>query len=242
MGGYISTPSTYKNDVWSTLLITCSSNMYVLNGACTPCTSSSTPSTGSYVSSLCNGVINFVITTCSSPSSGYYVSSICISGSSSSIGSNTVQTKCSSSPVGSYISTACTSGSYSALGSDTVIQTCSLGKYQPSTDQTSCLNCLPGSYCYLKSASWNQRYYFASAAVGSSIYVMGGYDGYNYKNDVWKSDSLGASWTLVTAAASWPIRQAHSLVIVDSTLLILGGVSGKCIIINLLLSSLLVLG
>ena len=73
-------------------------------------------------------------------------------------------------------------------------------------------------------ASWSARYDIASAVVGSTVYVMGGYDNsYSYKNDVWKSDTFGASWTLVTATALWSGRRQSAAVVVGSSIVILGG-------------------
>ena len=53
---------------------------------------------------------------------------------------------------------------------------------------------------------------------------MGGYESASsYKNDVWKSDSFGTSWTLVTNTAPWGKRYGHTSVVVGNTILVMGG-------------------
>ena len=53
-----------------------------------------------------------------------------------------------------------------------------------------------------------------------SVLVMGGFDGLDYKNDVWKTGDGGASWILVTSSAGWTgkkiIHLSNSLPILPS--------------------------
>ncbi len=58
-----------------------------------------------------------------------------------------------------------------------------------------------------------------------SIVLMGGKDsGYNKLNDVWRSTDMGATWTLMTADASWPGRWNHTAVVLsDDSILLMGG-------------------
>ena len=44
-------------------------------------------------------------------------------------------------------------------------------------------------------------------------------------NDVWKSDNLGATWSICTSSASWPGRLGHSSVVIDTTIYLMGGSS-----------------
>ena len=72
----------------------------------------------------------------------------------------------------------------------------------------------------------------SSVAISSGpyagIYVIGGYDGTNYFNDVWKSSNGGQTWTQVatgTIAAKtlFSARSAHSSVAVGSDMYVIGG-------------------
>jgi hypothetical protein len=53
--------------------------------------------------------------------------------------------------------------------------------------------------------------------------LMGGYDG-SRRNDVWRSTDQGATWTQLTAAATWTGRERHSsLALPDGSLVLMGG-------------------
>jgi type II secretory pathway component GspD/PulD (secretin) len=53
---------------------------------------------------------------------------------------------------------------------------------------------------------------------------MGGYDGSNRLNDVWRSIDQGATWTQMTAAAEWTARSTHtSVALPDGSLVLMGG-------------------
>ena len=70
-----------------------------------------------------------------------------------------------------------------------------------------------------------------SLAVGSDIYVIGGYNGTRALNDVWKSQDGGATWrivippagTAITTTNRFSARQGHSLVAVSSDMYVIGG-------------------
>ena len=67
------------------------------------------------------------------------------------------------------------------------------------------------------SAGWSARF---NAGGGVSIrnggiILMGGYGtSPTFKNDVWRSDDNGASWTQMTASAEWSARSGSSVVII----------------------------
>ncbi|VAW14670.1 hypothetical protein MNBD_BACTEROID03-629 [hydrothermal vent metagenome] len=65
-----------------------------------------------------------------------------------------------------------------------------------------------------------------TVVVGDNkLWLVGGFDGTNFKNDVWSS-SDGVNWTEVTAAAAFPERNRHSSVVFNDRLWVFGGVSG----------------
>jgi len=56
------------------------------------------------------------------------------------------------------------------------------------------------------------------------MWLLGGNDG-SGKNDVWYS-SDGANWTQATSSAAWSARWAHTAVVFDNKMWVLGGTSG----------------
>lgn len=58
---------------------------------------------------------------------------------------------------------------------------------------------------------------------GSKLWLMGGFDGTNFKNDVWSSTD-GINWTEATAAAAFPERNRHASVTYNDKLWVIGGV------------------
>jgi PKD repeat protein len=81
------------------------------------------------------------------------------------------------------------------------------------------------------SSGWSGRFTFGSAALpDGSIIVAGGYDCKTgqVKNDVWRSDNLGATWTRVNASAEWQPRSDLSMTATpDGTLVLMGGWDGN---------------
>ncbi len=70
------------------------------------------------------------------------------------------------------------------------------------------------------------RQYFSSIVLSDgSILVMGGQEPYGgAKNDVWRSNDKGATWSLVTAAAAWAPRSSHtSVALPDGSIVVMGG-------------------
>ena len=78
---------------------------------------------------------------------------------------------------------------------------------------------------------FSARYAHSSVAIGSDIYVIGGYDETNYFNDVWKSTNGGQTWTQVATGSTgantlFSARQFSSLVAVGSDMYVIGGEDG----------------
>ncbi|MBN2147341.1 MAG: hypothetical protein JW726_08130 [Anaerolineales bacterium] len=67
--------------------------------------------------------------------------------------------------------------------------------------------------------------YTTVALPDGSIVLMGGYDGTNYRNDVWRSTNNGANWTQMTAAAEWVGRSGgfSSAALPDGSIVLMGG-------------------
>lgn len=78
-------------------------------------------------------------------------------------------------------------------------------------------------------AEWRERYGHTSVAMpDGSILLMGGDDGYNYNNDVWRSTDYGATWTRVDESADWSGRYGHTAVVLpDGSVILIGGKSGS---------------
>ena len=76
------------------------------------------------------------------------------------------------------------------------------------------------------SPGWSARRQLSSVAMpDGSIVLMGGYsDVDGYRNDVWRSDDDGATWTEVNASPGWSPRHLQSSVVMpDSNILLMGG-------------------
>ena len=71
-------------------------------------------------------------------------------------------------------------------------------------------------------AAWTVRSGHTSLVYNNKMWIMGGYNGTNYKNDVWSS-SDGITWTQVTASAAWPGRSFHTSIVYDNKMWIMGG-------------------
>jgi hypothetical protein len=66
------------------------------------------------------------------------------------------------------------------------------------------------------------RVFYGSIVFGGKIWLIGGYDGKNYYNDVWNSAD-GVRWTRVVERAAWSPRNAGILVEFKNRLWMLGG-------------------
>ena len=81
------------------------------------------------------------------------------------------------------------------------------------------------------SAGWSRRIGHTSVVLpDGSIILMGGFSGTSeddWRNDVWRSDDGGKTWTEVTSSAGWSGRHKHtSVVLPDDSIVLMGGVSG----------------
>jgi len=77
------------------------------------------------------------------------------------------------------------------------------------------------------SAGWGIRFLHTSVVFDNKMWVMGGetyYDGKYYcgVNDVWYSTD-GVNWTQATASAGWHGREAHTSVVFDNKMWVMGG-------------------
>lgn len=66
------------------------------------------------------------------------------------------------------------------------------------------------------------RVFYGAIVFGGKIWIMGGYDGKNYYNDIWNSAD-GVRWTRVSEHAAWSPRNAGVLVEFKNRIWMLGG-------------------
>ncbi len=71
-------------------------------------------------------------------------------------------------------------------------------------------------------APWSTRYGRGAVALNGQMWVLGGYNGNYYLNDVWSS-SDGVTWTQVTSAAPWSAREEFGAVALNGQMWVLGG-------------------
>ena len=79
-------------------------------------------------------------------------------------------------------------------------------------------------------AEWPARVSHSSVAMpDGSIVLMGGMDnGYNLKNDTWRSTDNGATWTEMNASAGWSARSDFSSVLMpDGSIVLMGGMDSS---------------
>ena len=69
---------------------------------------------------------------------------------------------------------------------------------------------------------WDARGYAPAVSYGGKMWVLGGYDGSDARNDVWSSAD-GAVWVEETEAAPWAARAGHGSVSHDGRLWVIGG-------------------
>ncbi|HAE38297.1 MAG TPA: hypothetical protein DCG57_06615, partial [Candidatus Riflebacteria bacterium] len=72
--------------------------------------------------------------------------------------------------------------------------------------------------------TFSQRSEHVMISFNNKLWVIGGFDGWEYLNDVWSS-SDGKSWTRESAAAAFPARSAHACVVYDGKIWMTGGYS-----------------
>jgi PKD repeat protein len=76
------------------------------------------------------------------------------------------------------------------------------------------------------SPGWSERWEHSSVVMpDGSIVLMGGYsDVDGYRNDTWRSNDDGLTWTLVNPSSGWAPRSAHSSVVMpDGSIVLMGG-------------------
>ena len=78
-------------------------------------------------------------------------------------------------------------------------------------------------------APWSARYAHAAVASGDTVIVIGGIGWWDATNasqaltDVWSSPDMGASWTRITDAAPFGIRQGATAVLVNGGVALIAG-------------------
>ena len=79
------------------------------------------------------------------------------------------------------------------------------------------------------SSPWSARSDFQAVVLNSGdILLMGGFDGSNYKNDIWLSKNAGTNWNQITAQAPWPARDGFQTVVLNNgDILLMGGFDGS---------------
>ena len=82
-----------------------------------------------------------------------------------------------------------------------------------------------------KSTQFSRRNLHATVVLGNALYLIGGYDGTNFFNDVWKSTD-GKSWTRVLTdtpnpkSTQFSRRGGHEAVVLGNALYLIGGDDG----------------
>ena len=68
------------------------------------------------------------------------------------------------------------------------------------------------------------RYQHSSAVLGGDLYVIGGTDGTNVRNDIWESTDKGRSWSKVGVDNAQALgRTLHTSVVLDNAIYVIGG-------------------
>jgi Kelch motif len=66
------------------------------------------------------------------------------------------------------------------------------------------------------------RVFYGAVVFKDKIWLIGGFDGKNYHNDVWNSDD-GVHWNLVTKKSAWSERTISKIVVFKDKMWIIGG-------------------
>ncbi|APQ16011.1 kelch-like protein [Maribacter hydrothermalis] len=74
-------------------------------------------------------------------------------------------------------------------------------------------------------AAFLERTDHTSIVFNDKIWIIGGYDGFSYLNDIWQS-SDGETWTQVTDEAPFHKRSGHIAVVFDNKIWVIGGYNG----------------
>ncbi|MBU1106406.1 MAG: Ig-like domain-containing protein, partial [Candidatus Riflebacteria bacterium] len=72
--------------------------------------------------------------------------------------------------------------------------------------------------------TFSQRSEHVMISFNNKLWVIGGFDGISYLNDIWSS-SDGKSWTNETAAAAFPARSGHACIVYNGKIWMTGGYS-----------------
>jgi hypothetical protein len=73
------------------------------------------------------------------------------------------------------------------------------------------------------SSPWAIRDFYSTLVFDNKMWVIGGYKGSTFYNDVWYSTD-GANWIQATANAAFPARRSHTSVVFDNKMWVIAGV------------------
>jgi len=73
-----------------------------------------------------------------------------------------------------------------------------------------------------KTSNLPNRIFYASFVFNDKIWILGGYDGPDYFNDIWNS-SDGKTWNRVVTNAAWSPRTAGTVVVFKNKIFLIGG-------------------
>ena len=98
------------------------------------------------------------------------------------------------------------------------------GNYQNFTLTTNILRTRDGQTWETLAQQTNlpQRIFYSATVFKNKIWLVGGYDGKSYFNDVWNSEDA-VHWRRVTDKAAWSPRQAPGVVVFNNRLWLFGG-------------------
>lgn len=75
-----------------------------------------------------------------------------------------------------------------------------------------------------ETGTFSQRSEHVMISFNEKLWIIGGFDGFNYLNDIWSS-SDGSSWTQETAAAAFAARSGHACIVQGGKIWLTGGYS-----------------
>ena len=78
-----------------------------------------------------------------------------------------------------------------------------------------------------KSTLPNGRAGFAAVVLDGTLYILGGYDGSSWLNNVYSSVDSGITWTTVASSSTWSARQNFGCVVLNSKVFVFGGESSS---------------
>jgi hypothetical protein len=98
------------------------------------------------------------------------------------------------------------------------------GNYQDFTITTNVLRTRDGKTWETIARQTNlpERIFYSAAVFKNQIWLVGGYDGKSYFNDVWNSEDA-VNWRRATDSAAWSPRQSAAVIVFNDRLWLFGG-------------------